>query len=140
VSWLFAPRFLAGPTRMPRFVILRHELPEGQPRASHWDLMFEAGSVLRTWAIDQDLLSVGDQTAEALADHRRAYLDYEGPVSGDRGTVTRWDRGEFAIERDEPRRFVARLAGQKLQGRLTLVSDQAGHSWRVSFTAEPTSG
>jgi hypothetical protein len=125
---------------MPRFVVLRHELPATGARASHWDLMFEADGALRTWAIEQDLRSVRDQPAEALALHRLAYLDYEGPVSGDRGTVTRWDRGEFAIDEDKPGRFVARVAGERLQGRITLAQDPADHSWRVSFAAEPISG
>ena len=125
---------------MPRFVVLRHELPATSARASHWDLMFEADGALRTWAIEQDLRSVQHQPAEALALHRLAYLDYEGPVSGNRGTVTCWDRGPFEIERDEPGRFVARLAGEKLQGRITLIQGPADHSWRVSFAAEPTSG
>lgn len=125
---------------MPRFVVLRHELPATCARASHWDLMFEENAALRTWAINEDLRLVHDQPAESLALHRLAYLDYEGPVSGDRGTVTRWDRGEFEIESDEPGCFVARLIGELLRGRITLIEDLADHSWRVSFAAEPTSG
>jgi hypothetical protein len=125
---------------MPRFVVLRHELPASSARASHWDLMFETELALRTWAVNLDPTLIHDQPAEMLAPHRLAYLDYEGPVSGDRGSVTRWDRGPFEIERDEPGRFVARLAGEKLQGRITLIQGPADHSWRVSFAAEPTSG
>ena len=34
--------------------------------------------------------------AEASFDHRLVYLDYEGPVSGDRGRVRRVDAGTFA--------------------------------------------
>jgi len=125
---------------MPRFVVLRHELPAGSARSSHWDLMFETEAALRTWAVDADLTLVHDQPAEALAPHRLAYLDYEGPVSGDRGSVTCWDRGQFEIERDEPGRFVARLAGERLRGQLTLAQEPGAHSWRVSFAAEPISG
>jgi hypothetical protein len=36
---------------------------------------------------------------QRIADHRSLYLDYEGPISGDRGVVRRLDRG--TIERGE---------------------------------------
>ena len=35
--------------------------------------------------------------ARELPAHRRVYLDYEGEVSGGRGTVRRWDRGECGV-------------------------------------------
>ena len=41
---------------------------------------------------------VVEMDAEVLPDHRLAYLDYEGPISGDRGSVTRWDRGTYDVE------------------------------------------
>lgn len=75
---------------MPRFVILTHDWP-----FPHWDLMLEAGDVLKTWRLLQEPGPGREVSAEALADHRLAYLDYEGPVSGDRGSVTRWETGEF---------------------------------------------
>ena len=37
---------------MPRYVILRHEMPADSPRPAHWDLMLETGTVLATWALD----------------------------------------------------------------------------------------
>jgi hypothetical protein len=124
---------------MPRFVILRHELPPGAARGSHWDLMFEQAGVLRTWAVDEIPSSTAEIEAQLLADHRLAYLDYEGPVSGDRGSVTRWDGGDYTLECDEADRWIVRASGARLRGRLTLRA--AGpHSWRVSFSADPTSG
>ncbi len=41
--------------------------------------------------------------AERIADHRPAYLDYEGPISGDRGSVRLLSRGSVVNEsRDSP--------------------------------------
>ncbi len=40
--------------------------------------------------------------AERIADHRVEYLTYEGPLSGDRGTVTRLARGEVVSIEIEP--------------------------------------
>ena len=75
---------------MPRFVLLEHHW-----NGVHWDFMLEAGEVLRTWAIDAPIVSGRDLPARALGDHRKIYLDYEGEVSGDRGTVRRVDAGTF---------------------------------------------
>ncbi|MEX2111880.1 MAG: hypothetical protein WD845_01765, partial [Pirellulales bacterium] len=61
---------------MPRFVILRHELPAGQARPSHWDLMFENGGTLRTWTVQCEPKLPLDAEAQSLADHRIEYLDY----------------------------------------------------------------
>jgi hypothetical protein len=126
---------------MPRYVVLRHLLPEGAPRASHWDLMFESGASLRTWAVEHqpDALEIGD--ALELADHRLAYLDYEGPVSEDRGSVARWDAGTYQVIESGRDRWQARMAGGRLRGTIVLErTAPGGHSWRVSFAAAPSLG
>src|SRR5262245_30386573 len=86
---------------MPRFVILEHDHP-----ALHWDLMLEVGDVLWTWrlAVAPEVAS-RSIAAERIGDHRRSYLDYEGPVSGGRGTVKPWDRGSYETEVSEPARL-----------------------------------
>jgi hypothetical protein len=75
---------------MSRYVILMHDHP-----FLHWDLMLEDGNVLRTWRLLQVPAAGRTAKAEQLADHRLAYLDYEGPVSGGRGNVARWDHGTY---------------------------------------------
>lgn len=125
---------------MPRFVILRHELPAGHARRAHWDLMFERGGVLRTWSVEREPSSAGPIEANDLADHRVDYLDYEGPVSGQRGTVRQWDRGEYRLEEQAPDRWIVVLEGARMTGRMTFERSESTHSWRVSFTAAPTKG
>ena len=61
----------------------------------HWDLMLEAGKSLKTWAIDEPITAGIELPARQLADHRLAYLTYEGPVSGQRGSVRRIAEGTF---------------------------------------------
>ena len=81
---------------MPRFVLLRHDCPPDYERPSHWDLMLESDGVLRTWRLAALPQTPPDSMeAEELADHRLAYLEYEGPVGGERGTVSRVDAGTF---------------------------------------------
>ena len=120
---------------MPRFVILRHD----SPRGLHFDLLLEMGQALKTWALPQPPESGIEMTCEALPDHRPAYLDYEGPVSGDRGSVTRWDRGTCEIQRPNDTELVLELSGEKLAGRATLKQSlEDSRRWRFSLVAGPS--
>ncbi|MCH9656926.1 MAG: hypothetical protein K0U86_23160 [Planctomycetes bacterium] len=122
---------------MQQYVILRHDFPE-----LHWDLMLEEAGVLKTWrlsappAIDHasDESSI-DLVAEALPDHRLAYLEYEGPVSGDRGEVSRWDNGTFSLLERTEDLVVALLTGDELAGRVTLKKTDNENQWSLNYTA-----
>jgi hypothetical protein len=94
--------------------------------------MFEQGDALRTWALDELPIDDHPVAAEQLADHRLAYLDYEGPVSGNRGEVRRADAGEFEVLKDAPERFVVFLHGRRFQGRWELQRREDGR-WIVTF-------
>ena len=110
---------------MPRFVILEHTATEG---AIHWDLMLENHGVLLTWSLEPQPALWQRETITAAAtqrpDHRLAYLDYEGNISGGRGRVERLESGDY-----EPlgsNRY--RLAGERFFGILEVLPD------RVVFT------
>lgn len=99
---------------MPRFVVLEHDWP-----TRHWDLLLEDAGVLKAWRLLCE--PTGDGRSEPNADHRLMYLDYEGPLSGGRGAVTRWDSGTFEwVERGDGRAVVA-FSGAKLIGRRTMA-------------------
>jgi hypothetical protein len=118
---------------MPRFVVLRHETSPG----THFDFMVETGAVLKTWALAEPPRPGVEIEATPLADHRPAYLDYEGPISGDRGSVTRWDSGQYTVERQTATQWTLRLAGEKLHGTLTLhCMDQDPHKWFFRFVEQ----
>lgn len=56
------------------------------------------GGMLTTFRTDSPIHSLGmpgECRAERIADHRRIYLEYEGPLSGGRGEVSRVARGAF---------------------------------------------
>lgn len=105
-----------------RFVILIHDHP-----FVHWDLLVQCGDVLRSWRLlecparwQHDFtLSL---PADAIGDHRLAYLDYEGPVSRERGRVVRWDHGSAVWLDDNPASVRLRLFGERLRGELVLIS------------------
>jgi hypothetical protein len=79
-----------------RYVVLHHTGVE----KPHFDLMFEStdGEALTT--LRCSMWPITDTThLQRLPDHRRAYLEYEGPVSGGRGEVRRIASGTCAVER-----------------------------------------
>jgi hypothetical protein len=124
---------------MARFVILRHEMPTDDPRASHWDLMLEDGPRLRTWALPR--LPSLDQLimVDALTDHRLAYLNNEGPVSRGRGRVTAWDRGELEWLVNDADRVVAIIRGERIQAHIRLTLDSATQRWFLDVSPlDPT--
>jgi hypothetical protein len=124
----------AAMASMPRFVILRHEMPLGSSRGTHFDLMLEVGGMLRTWSIPELPVSGKLIQAEALLDHRLAYLDYEGPVSDNRGSVSRVDEGEYEVLADSAELWHVRLAGKVLNGRLELrQAEDSPSQWMASF-------
>jgi hypothetical protein len=106
---------------MRRFVILEHDHPQ-----RHWDLMLQAGDVLRTWRLSEPPRSGTAIAAEASFDHRLVYLDYEGPISGGRGSVVCWDGGTFTAEEENAERLALRLEGKRLRGTATLERVAAG--------------
>src|SRR5271168_476758 len=114
---------------MSRYVILEHDHP-----VLHWDFMLESGRLLRTWRLESLPAPGKIIAATALGDHRLAYLDYEGPLSGNRGTVTQWDSGEFKPVKQTDEHVEVRLHGRRLNGTATL--ERAGATWLWRWTAE----
>lgn len=106
---------------MPRFVLLEHRWD-----GVHWDFMLERGEVLRTWAVDAPIVAGEEVPARSLPDHRAAYLDYEGPVSGGRGTVKREAAGTYHVIAWADDRVAVRLDGPQLRGEVMLVRTGGG--------------
>jgi hypothetical protein len=106
-----------------RFAILEHRWD-----GVHWDLLIEDGSSLRTWAIDEPIVEGRELPARSLPAHRRAYLEYEGEVSGGRGTVHRWDEGTCEVVEWGEDRVRLSVSGVQLVGSVELwcVEDPEG--------------
>ncbi len=114
-----------------RFVVLRHDDREGV----HYDLMIESGRALATWKLRHPPES-GMQRCCRIGDHRNAYLEYEGPISGDRGHVTRHDEGWCTVREADtagqrgPVTFILALEGRVLRGEYALTApDAQGSEW-----------
>ena len=115
---------------MARFVLHRHIGYGG----AHFDLMIEAEAALATWQFGQDLSrgSWPSLPCRRLGDHRKAYLDYEGPVSQDRGQVQRVDSGTADVVDRDDLRWRIRLEGTALAGLFELRrEDPDGLEWTI---------
>jgi hypothetical protein len=112
---------------MPRFAILEHDHP-----FLHWDFLLEAGDNLRAWRLLGEPRRGPPINAEPLPAHRLLYLDYEGPVSGDRGRVARWDSGTFEWELDDDGEIDVSIAGMRVIGRIEVrrATDTWTWTWK----------
>lgn len=116
-------------------VVLEHTLPDG---TVHFDWMIEHPSFagehrLVTWRVESRPDTADAFEAERIGAHRAAYLQFEGPVSGGRGSVRRMAAGTARWARLDERAAVVEIrwsqAGfRRYQGRLV-----GGGSW--SFAA-----
>ena len=118
---------------MPRYLILRHETPKGADRGLHWDFMLETKGVLRTWALEKEPRAEAAIDAIELEDHRIAYLEYEGDISGGRGRVTQWDSGEYKPREQSDIRIVVDLEGSRLRGRISAIREADRPRWRFTI-------
>jgi len=96
-----------------RICILRHVVRPALDRTDvdHYDWLIEGTTKLFTWSVDESLMRLsgwmpGNRPipdhwihvdAQRTGDHRKFYLDHEGPVSGDRGWVKRVEWGRYSV-------------------------------------------
>lgn len=122
-----------------RFVVLFHTCPQGD----HFDLMIESGERLATWKISDPPESAAERPlpCRRIGDHRRMYLDYEGPISGDRGRVTQSDAGRCVVIQKSDDVWDLTFSGSRLAGRYILerigLDDQ---SWLLRFVSRMPNG
>ncbi len=116
--------------------------------------MLESAGVLRTWALAElprdwetlgadasgeagarpKIAGTNTVSAERLADHRLAYLDYEGPVSGHRGSVVRLDRGTYETRSESNDCWEVTLKGEFLRGQIVLQQCEDGSEmWQLTM-------
>ena len=118
-----------------RYVALEHR----RTGDTHCDLMLEHEGKLITWRLKglDALVAKGELRGERLPDHRLAYLDYEGPVSGGRGSVRRLAHGSITEMNCSARRICVTLDGD-LAGRLVAEHVQ-DNWWRINLLKESRS-
>lgn len=112
-----------------RFVVLAHDEPDG---GRHFDLMIEQGGALATWRcpVEPGRARFSPLAIQRLPDHRLHYLTYEGPISGNRGSVSRHDEGTCIVLQQDEGNWVVDWRGRLLTGRFALRRTGGGdQSW-----------
>lgn len=127
---------IAGLTSSPNpvaFVVLIHDEPGG---GRHFDVMIEQGESLATWRcpVAPEPARAQALILERLPNHRRHYLTYEGPISGNRGSVTRHDEGTCRVTQRDEGTWVIDWSGRWLNGpSLLRATGDAAQSWSLEF-------
>jgi hypothetical protein len=100
-----------------RYAILWHQDID-EP---HYDLMFETapGSSLATWRSAVWPIMSPTELVK-LRDHRPVFLNYQGSLSGDRGSVTQIEVGTCDIEISDPSYWTISWPINSLPRRLSL--------------------
>ena len=106
---------------MPRFVVQLHDAT-----TLHFDVRFELGGVMRSWAVPKgpSLDPAVKRLAVPVPDHSVEHAGFEGVYEGasrGSGAVIVWDEGEFELLREEPGHLVVELRGEKLRGGFALT-------------------
>lgn len=143
-----------------RWVLLHHQVGDQfGDRGDHFDFMLAPVGVsledsdptgsnaedvkcLWAWAIPTNPLAQPlplECSAERLPDHRAAYLEYEGPISGDRGHVDRVASGSYEVIRWSEERIELRVqcsdADVTRTGGLFSVSlNLQGKNWHLCWS------
>lgn len=114
-----------------RFTISEHR----QGDATHYDLFFERDGVLKTWKASSIDFTV-PREVEQSADHRAIYLDFEGPISGNRGDVRIVESGTCDLLEWTDRSIALECRGSILRGIVRLECldplPRLAARWRIS--------
>ena len=108
----------------PRFALLQHDHPIG-----HWDVLLEDNDKLLAWRLERKPTPGHLINTMKLPDHRLVYLDYEGPVSQNRGNVFREDRGEYQLLESGLGEIRLNIRGAWLTGKITLFDSAENSSF-----------
>ncbi len=120
-----------------RYVIQAHHYAQ----MVHFDFMFENSKheALETFQLPEKPSLQGIQqgiSCRKLSPHRIDYLDYEGKVSGNRGSVEIWDAGKLQIEKEQKDMLVLKLQSRsKINPFIWVLHHVGGVDWYLITTS-----
>ena len=114
-----------------RFVIHHHS-----HQNSHYDLMIEKHNSLVTWQIkEKDLIDILEGriiSVRKIQNHRTEYLEYEGPITCDRGHVKIFDTGEYKEVEWNDSRIILNFFGEKIRGKMQIIYKNNNYTLKLS--------
>ena len=114
----------------PVYVIQEHHASK-----LHWDLRFEIGHTLKSWALPKEPpQKIGERRlAISVDDHPIEYAMFEGEIPEGNygaGQVKTWDKGTFDLVESNGKKIVVNIHGARLQGKYCLVHfEQEEKNW-----------
>jgi hypothetical protein len=123
-------------------VLLWHETPEG----SHHDWMLTDPTLQGDGSPEHSLWTarimpaslewqkLGSFKLTQVEHHRQAYLTYEGPISGGRGTVKRVDEGTFVPIEWTSERKVIEVRMRDFKGRIQIIRSRESADGQLEAT------
>ncbi len=103
---------------MPRFTISQHSGAGKHP--DHFDLFLEKDGTLKSWRLPGTDLTEPLKAVEAK-DHALKYLDFEGKLTGEKGSVTPWDTGTYLEDTWTPSAIQVAVVGRRVKTRLRIT-------------------
>jgi hypothetical protein len=120
---------------MPRFVILEHSGTATYKPGVHWDLLIEWGETLLAWELLAPLNISAAQSVAQLPNHRQIYLDFEGELTDNRGSVQQWDKGNYSLVNNSDAEFTFQIDGKRVCGTMKLKREsQSTTTWQLTLT------
>jgi hypothetical protein len=101
------------------------------PRA--WLHRLQEGTTKQSTTDENTEVANDPIVVERLPDHRMAYLDYEGPLSGGRGSVSRCLAGEYRSDKCTTDEIVVHLEGPLLGTLYLEVLTDNNAKWAMSW-------
>ena len=116
-------------TGKSRFVIHKHDASH-----LHYDFRLEMDGVLKSWAIPKGSPEEAGERrlAVQVEDHPLDYINFHGIIPEGQygaGTVEIWDKGTYALEKNNPKELEFTLNGKKLSGGYALVNFKGDKDW-----------
>ncbi len=129
------------PDAAPNRFVIQHHTGHGP---EHWDLMLEDGDALATWQLDRPPTPDDTEPIRTvqIANHRKAYLTYEGPVSRNRGHVTIHDAGTYVTLDRTDEAWTFDLTGTRIKDIFVLqrcpIDPDQPERWELQRTSNAT--
>ena len=117
-----------------RFVLHRHDAKRA---GLHWDLRFQVGDKLYSFAIPKGIPEAGDKhLALKMPDHDLSALDFEGNIPDGQygaGSLTIEDKGPCLVYENLPGRIKVSFAGEKMSGPYVFINTRDKNNMWLIF-------
>ena len=97
----------------------------------HWDLRLEMNGTLKSWAVPKEPPKTKGvkRLAIHVEDHPLEYAKFKGTIPEGHygaGKVEIWDKGNYELIDEDPKKIEIEMKGKKLKGKYVLIKTNYG--------------